>query len=126
MKRIQNTCAGLVLGYALCFTSLANAEDVLRPEVGKPMIAAQELVKAQKYKEALNKVHDAEAVSGRTPYENYIIERMRATAAAGAGDSETAAKAFESIINSGRLSGAEQLKMIEALAATYYRAKDYG
>ncbi len=125
MKRIQIILASLLLGSTLFLVGISHAEDTLRPEVAKPMLAAQELVKAQKYKEAMTKIREAEAIPGRTAYENYIIERMRATAAAGAGDTETAAKAFESIINSGRLAGADQLKMIEALAATYYRAKDY-
>ncbi|MGZ8982677.1 MAG: tetratricopeptide repeat protein [Methylotenera sp.] len=125
MKRIQIACAGMLLSSALFLAGFAHAEDTLRPEIGKPMLAAQELIKAQKYKEAMTKIHDAEAFSGRTAYENFIIERMRATAAAGAGDTETATKAFESVINSGKLTAADQLKMIEALAGTYYRAKNY-
>jgi len=125
MKRIQIACASLFLSAALFLSGSARAEDTLRPEIGKPMLAAQELVKAQKYKEAMAKIREAEVIPGRTAYENYIIERMRATAAAGAGDTETAAKSFESIISSGKLPAADQLKVIEALAGTYYRAKDY-
>jgi hypothetical protein len=109
--------------------ALAEAEqskdESLRPEVGKPLQAAQELVKAQKYKEALARIQEAEAVGNRTPYESYIIERMRVAAAAGAGDTETAIKATEAVIASGRLPPAEQLKMIEAVAGSAYRAKDY-
>ena len=103
----------------------AHAEESVRPEIGKPLKAAQELIKAQKFKDALVKLREAEAVAGRTPYENFILDRMRGAAAAGAGDTETAAKSFEAVINSGKLPEAEQLKMIEALAGTYYRAKDY-
>jgi hypothetical protein len=125
MNRFRSVCAGLLLNLVLFFGGSAHAEDALRPEVGKPMLAAQELVKAQKYKEALARVREAEAIPGRTAYENFVIERMRAAAAAGAGDTEMAAKSFEAIINSGRLSAPEQLKIMEALAGTYYRAKDY-
>ena len=50
---------------------------------------------------------------------------MRVSAAAGAGDTETAIKATEAVIASGRLPPAEQLKMIEAIAGAAYRAKDY-
>ena len=103
----------------------AGAEDTLRPEVGKPLQAAQELMKAQKYKEALAKVKEADAISGKTPYESFIIERMRGAAAAGAGETDTAVKALEATITSGRLPAAEQLKLMEAVAATAYRAKDY-
>ncbi|NOS97403.1 MAG: tetratricopeptide repeat protein [Methylotenera sp.] len=125
MKRIQITCASLLIISAILFGTVAHAEETLRPEVSKPMLAAQELIKSQKYREALAKIRDAEAVPARTAYESFIIERMRATAAAGAGDTELAAKSFETLINSGKLPKADQLQMIEALASTYYSAKNY-
>lgn len=106
--------------------SSVHAQEALRPEVGKPLQAAQELMKAQKYKEALAKIREADAVSGKTAYENYILDRMRGSAASGAGETELAAKSFEGVINSGKLPEAEQVKIIEAVAGTYYRAKDYG
>lgn len=103
----------------------AYAQEGLRPEVGKPLQAAQELLKAQKYKEALAKVREADAVGGKTAYENLILDRMRGTAAAGAGETDLAAKSFEAVINSGKLPEAEQLKIMEAVAGTYYRGKEY-
>jgi tetratricopeptide (TPR) repeat protein len=54
-----------------------------------------------------------------------LIERTRASAAAAAGDMDTAAHAFESVINSGKLSAAEAPKFTQALAGIYYRTKDY-
>lgn len=125
MKRVQMVCAGMLLNFVLLLASPAQAGEALRPEVGKPMQAAQELIKAHKYKDAMAKIREAETVSGRTAYENYIIERMRATAAAGAGDTQAATQAFESLINGDKLPAAERLQMMEALAGTYYRAKDY-
>ena len=79
--------------------SVAHAQS-LRPEVGKPLQAASELVKAQKFKEALSKVRDADAVGGKTADETYLIERMRMAAASGAGDVETAGRAFDAISGS--------------------------
>jgi hypothetical protein len=99
--------------------------DTVRPEVGKPLQAAQELIRTKQYKEALAKVHEAEAVPNRTAFENYMIDRMRGSAAAGAGDDATAIAAFEASINSGRLPPAEQLKFIQVVASLYYRQKDY-
>ena len=116
---------------ALCFgASLAHAQapakgESVRPEVGKPLQAAQELLKAQKPKEALGKIHEADAVADKTPFEAYLVERMRASAAAGAGDVPQAIKAFEAVIASGRLAQAELLTMTQALAGSYYRNKDY-
>lgn len=105
--------------------STAYAADSLRPEIGKPLQAATDDIKKGKYKDALSKIHDAEAVGGRTPYENYMIDYMRASAAQGAGDNELAAKSYEAVINSGRVTGATQTKMVQVLADIYYRAGQY-
>jgi len=104
----------------------AQAQEALRPVVGAPLQAAQNLIKAQKYKEALAKLREADAVGGKTAYESFIIERMRGTAAAGAGDNDTAARSYEAVVASNRLQPAEQLKIIEAIVGAYYRTKDYG
>ena len=45
-------------------------QDTVRPEVGKPLQERKAAgIKAQKYKEALVKVHDAEVVANKTPHE---------------------------------------------------------
>jgi len=102
------------------------AETTLRPELGKPLQGAIDDIKKGKYKEALGKVHEAEAVGGtRTPYENYMVEFIRASAAQGAGENELAAKSFEAVISSGYLTGAAQTKMILTLGELHYRASEY-
>ena len=102
-----------------------HAEEALRADVGKPLQAAQDLLKAGKYKDALAKVREAEAAVNRTPNENYYIDRMRGSAAAGAGDEATATRSFEAVLASGRLQAPEKLQTLEALAGSSYRAKDY-
>jgi hypothetical protein len=87
--------------------------------------AAADLLKKQKYREALAKIHDAENASSKSAYESYMIERMRMSAAAGAGDTQQAVKSSEAVLNSGRLSQPEKLGVITGLVGTYYRAKDY-
>lgn len=99
--------------------------ESVRPEVGKPLQAAQELIKARKYKEALAKIADAENAGNKTAYESFLIQQMRGSAAMAAGETETAIRSFEAVIASGRLSPPEQLKIIQALASMHYRAKDY-
>ncbi len=103
----------------------AQAQDAVRPEVGKPLQAAQDLIKAGKFKEALAKVHDADAAANKSAAESFTIERMRLAAASGAGDTETAAKAFEAIAASPKVTPADKLRFIESIAGSYYRAKDY-
>jgi outer membrane protein assembly factor BamD (BamD/ComL family) len=101
------------------------AQEALRPEVGKPLQAAQELIKAGKYRDALAKVREADAVPNRSANETYTIERMRIAAASGAGDVDTAAKSFEAIAASGKASASDRIRMVESIAGSYYRAKDY-
>ncbi|MBN8488955.1 MAG: hypothetical protein J0M20_14685 [Burkholderiales bacterium] len=96
----------------------------LRPEVGKPLQQASELLRAGKAKEALAKVREADAVGGKSAQEQLMIDRMRGAAAQRAGDNATAAQAFEAAFNSGKLSGAEQVQMAESLAFAYSQLKD--
>ncbi|MFZ5539335.1 MAG: tetratricopeptide repeat protein [Pseudomonadota bacterium] len=106
-------------------TAFAQTEQV-RAEIGKPLQAARDLIKAQKFKEALAKLREAEAVPNRTAYENFVLEQMRASAASQAGDYEQAIKSFQALIASGRLPEAEQGRYAANVAGLYYRAKDYG
>jgi outer membrane protein assembly factor BamD (BamD/ComL family) len=118
--------AALALAAALgCALAPAAAQEALRPEVGKPLKAAEDLIKAQRYKEALAKVREADAVGGKNANESFMVERMRIAAASGAGDVDTAAKSFEVLQGSSRVSGAEKVRMIESIAGSYYRNRDY-
>ena len=114
-----------VAAAALMLAGAVQAQEGLRPEVGKPLQAAQELIKAGKYKDALAKVRDADAVSGKTANETLMVERMRIAAASGAGDVDTAARSFEVIGASGKVAQPDKIRMIESIAGSYYRAKDY-
>ncbi|WP_348695296.1 tetratricopeptide repeat protein [Duganella fentianensis] len=121
MAAIGFTAAAPLAG----ISSVAYAAEAVRAEIGKPLQEAQKLAAAGKNKEALAKLKETDAVGGKTPNEIYMIERTRASAAAAAGDNDAAAKAFETVINSGKLSPAEAPKFTQALAGIYYRAKDY-
>ena len=103
----------------------ARAQEAVRPDVGKPLQAAQELIKAGKYKDALAKVRDADAVGGKNANETFLIERMRIAAASGAGEADTAARSFEALAAGGRVSGPDKARMAESIAGGYYRNKDY-
>ena len=117
----------VALAAALLLASAAPAwaQNTVRPEVGKPLQAAESLFKAKKYREALAKVSEADAAANKTPYENYVIQRTKGSIAAAAGEHDTAAKAFEAVIASGQSKGADQLKLVQAVAGLHYHAKDY-
>jgi hypothetical protein len=118
MNTLHAFSAALVLAGAV---TLAQAQ-ALRPEVGKPLQQAYELVKAGKGKEALAKVREAEAAPNKTAAESLQIDRMKAAAAQRAGDNGAAAQALESLY--GKVSGAEQGQIAEQLAGVYAASKD--
>lgn len=105
--------------------SVTHAADTLRPDVAKPLNDAQNLYRAHNYKGALTKIDQAAAVPGKTPYESTVIEEMRGAAAAAAGDSAVAAQAYETLLSSGHLAGADEQRTTAALAGIYFQQKNY-
>jgi tetratricopeptide (TPR) repeat protein len=103
----------------------SHAADTLRPDVSKPLNAAQDSYRAHKYQDALAKIAQADAVPNKTPYESYMVEEMRGAAAAAAGDCATAAKAYETLLVSGKLTGADEQRTTAALAGIYFQEKNY-
>ncbi len=97
----------------------------VRPEIGKPIQAAIELLKSKKGKEALAKVREAQAVGDRTPYENYVLERVLGQAAAAAGEPSIAARAFENVATSPGSPEGERRQFLAAAASQYYLLKNY-
>lgn len=120
MSTLRTLTAALLT--AGCLLS-AQAQS-LRPEVGKPLQQASEYLRAGKAKEALAKVREADAVGNKSATEQLMIDRMRGSAAQRAGDNATAVAAFESVFNSGKLSGSEQAQVAESLAFSYSQLKN--
>jgi hypothetical protein len=123
LTRMRLAMAGVLLAFAS--SSALAAENTVRPEVGKPLKAAEALLRSGKGREALAKVNEADAVSNKTAYESLLVQQMRASAAQAAGELPTAVKSFEAVVSSGKLPAKEQLAMVEAVAVDYYKLKDY-
>ncbi|HDR9053452.1 TPA: tetratricopeptide repeat protein [Burkholderia vietnamiensis] len=124
-RRWKRMMALTALGAACVLGRPAWAADALRPDVAKPLAAAQDLYRAHKYRDALGKIAQAAAVPNRTPYETYMVEATRGAAAMAAGDTGVAAQAYETVLNSGRLSGADEQRTTAALAGIYFQQKNY-
>ena len=117
-----NVATGLV---GMTPAAHAQAKESVRPELAKPLQAAQDAIRAQKFKEALNRLRDVDAIGGKSAFEQYMVDRTRGAAAMGAGENELAGRSFESALNSGRMSAGDQAKVVQALISLYYRAQDY-
>lgn len=114
----------LCLSLLLLLPLNISAKDQLSPAVGKPLQDAQKRIQAKQYKDALPLIEQARA-QAKTDYEKFVIAQMTGSAKAGAGDALGAAQAFEQVLAAQRLPPDEQLKITEAVAGTYVRAKQY-
>ncbi len=104
--------------------SAASAPSV-RPEVGKPLQAAQDAAKAGNYKEALARVAEAEAMPGLTPYELFITQRIKGPAAFGAGEVALAIASFEASLGSPLLPAADRVPITETTVKLLLQQKEY-
>lgn len=116
------------------FAGLATAQstppaeapkETMRAEVGKPLLAAEELAKAKNFNDALAKIAEAEAVPNRTAYETYFINRLRATTSLSAGKDEQAVKSLVLAYESSYMPAADKAKIGDAITRIFYRLKDY-
>ncbi len=118
MKRPSSLLLALVAAFAFGSTHAQG----LRPEIGKPLQQAAEYIKAGKGREALAKVREAEVVPNRTPAEQLMLDRMKASAAQRAGDMATAVQALEAVHP--KTSGAEAGQIAEQIASGYAQLKN--
>ncbi len=117
---------GLALALALLVASAGRAETeaTARPEVARPLQAAQEALKAGKTAEAQARVREAEALPGSSPYEAYLIQRSKGAVAMAAKDYGSALAAFEAVMASTqRMPPAEQAALLQALPGVALRAQ---
>jgi tetratricopeptide (TPR) repeat protein len=105
----------------------AAPKDTVRPELFKLLDPAQikPLMDAKNYAEIQNRVTQAEAFPNRTPYEDYVVNRMKLSLGSATNNNAISIPALEAVIASGRLAPNEQVDFIQALANMHYNAKDY-
>jgi hypothetical protein len=118
----RRLAAPAVLAAVLLGAAAPNAFAQVRAEVGKPLQQAGDLLRAGKAKEALAKAREADAVGGKTPAEQLLIDRMKAAAAQRAGDFPAAIAALESLHD--KVGGAEKGQIAEQLASAYAQTRN--
>ncbi len=105
----------------------APKPDSVRPELYKLLDPAQikPLMDAKNYGEVKNRITQAEAFPDKTPYETYVLNRMKLSLGTSTGDDQMAIGALEAILASGKLPDADKGNFTQALATMYYNAKNY-
>jgi len=126
MNRRWAAVLAAVFSLGLSFGAAAQSKgEGVRPEVGKPLQAAQALVKQRKGREAMAEIAKAEAVPNRTPYENQVIAQMKAAAANAAGDNDAVIRSNEALLATGKVSGRDALPLVQGIAVAYFNKKEY-
>lgn len=139
MKKISFLFAAMLFaaigsGIAPVSTSVAHAADAaaepakptVRAAMGKPLTEIQDLLDKKQYTEALDKVNALAAATDKpSPYELFVLARMRAVVASGTNNTALLAESFAVMIDADFLKDNEKLRLIEGLAGTYYNEKKY-
>jgi tetratricopeptide (TPR) repeat protein len=105
----------------------AAPKDGVRPEMLKLLdpAAIKQLMDAKNYTEIQSRITQAEALPNRTPYEDYVINRMKLPLASATGNDALTISTLDAVINSGKLAPADQAEFILTLGNLYYNAKNY-
>jgi tetratricopeptide (TPR) repeat protein len=106
-------------------SNIAVAQEAMRPEVGKLVQSANDLLKAKKFKDALGKLQETDRIGNKTVNESFTIERMRLTIATQSGDNDLTIRSAEGVLTANKLSAKDQLQIVQVLANSYYRAGNY-
>lgn len=124
-RRLKQALSAAVVGVVFTAAALPAAADTLRPDVGKPLSAAQDLYRAHKYKDALARIAQAAAVPNKTPYEIYMVEEMRGATLMADGEEGAAAQAYQTLLGTGQLKGDDEQRVSATLAGIYFQQHDY-
>jgi tetratricopeptide (TPR) repeat protein len=133
-------CAALAAGLlaAALFMPAQAADSAaikVTPAVGKSLAEAQKLMQASPpdLRTAMDKVHEAQAVPGRTPQDDYIITQFAANIAIGLKDYATATADYEAMADSplidqdeNKVSALSNALLLSSAANHYQKAIHYG
>ena len=105
----------------------APAPDTVRPELFKlldPTVVKQ-LLAEKNYADVQARIAQADAFPAKTPYESYVLDRMKIALGSATGNDAMAMAGLEASIASGRMAPQDQADFILALGNYYYTAKNY-
>ena len=134
MKVPARLFPALILGATIAaITALVPTTSAFAQEKGqknsaalaKPLSEANAALKAHDYSGAISKLKTAEGMSGKTPYDQYLIDQMLWFAYIKTNNYPEAARYMEAQLDSGLTPASEQPKLVKDLATIYYQEKNY-
>lgn len=130
--------ASLIVLSLMLATGFVGAEAVIAPQaalaqkapsisakVGKPLQAAQELLKKKQFKEAVARAEEAAAVANKSPYETFLVNEILAIAYIQSGNLARGTAAWEASLATGQMPADQAKERVKQLAGVYYQSKNY-
>jgi hypothetical protein len=119
--------AGVVAVSGVTTAALAaeKSQTITNQKLSKPLKAVQELTAKKKWDEAKDKLKEAEAVTDKTPYEEFVVNQFLAYISVNLKDYATAARAYEGMINTGMAPASDKAQNLKALVQLNYQIKNY-
>jgi len=111
---------------AVLTPSVAEAQQKVSAKVGVPLKAAQEAVQKKNWNGALAKIKEAQAVSPRTAYDDYMINELLWYVYLQQGRNADAARLLEQQIASGQMPANQKVQRTKTLSQLYFRSGSYG
>lgn len=108
-------------------TPAAAPANTVRPELFKLLDsnAIQQLIAAKNSAELQSRIAQADAIANKTPYENYVLNRIKMAHASLTGNDQGILSAAEEVVKSGFEPRDAQAKLVLAMANIQYNAKNY-
>jgi tetratricopeptide (TPR) repeat protein len=105
----------------------AAPQDTVRPELFKLLdpAAVQKLMKEEQFADVQTRITQADAFPDKTPYETYVLDRMKVALGSATKNDPMAMAALEAVIASGRMTASDQAEFVLALGNYNYNAKNY-
>jgi tetratricopeptide (TPR) repeat protein len=105
----------------------AAPANTVRPELFKLLDPAQsqQLLAAKNYAELQNRITQADAIPNKTPYETYVLNRMKMVHASATGNDAGLMTYADDVVKSGFEPKESQPKLVLAIANLQYNAKNY-
>lgn len=105
----------------------AAPANTVRPELAKILDsnALQPLIAAKNAAEVQARITQAEALPNRTPYENYVLNRIKMAHASLTNNDPAILAAADEVVKSGFEPKENQAKLVLAMANIQYNAKNY-
>jgi tetratricopeptide (TPR) repeat protein len=119
--------AAIAVALGLSATSGYAADKSQQPSknLQKPLHDVQDLLQQHKYAEAISKLHEAESASGKTAYDQHVINEFMSFANIKTNNYPDAAKALEAEVDDGFTPENDKQSKIKELAEIHYQLKNY-